>query len=222
MTARRMVGAGLCAFGVMMMGAPAWAQGQGATSAPQGQRPGAQAAGPTAQGLPPADQPLIQGKIEPVWLTFEGGAGVLGYLGGGAALGPAWNVRVAGVISERVAIEGNYLGSINQRADREGSLVYTGVDADVRYNILLANQAPVQPYVAGGIGYAAYIGADGDAGAITFPLSLGVERLLSRHITVGARLNVRPAVLDDLGAEYEKNSPGGDTWSLTAHLGGAF
>jgi hypothetical protein len=219
MTARTMIGAGICAFSVMM-GAPAWAQGGGAGSAPRGG--GGQGTGRTTEGLPPADQPLIPAKIQPIWISFEGGAGVLGYLGGTAALGPAWNVRVAGILSERVAIEGSYLGSLNRRTDSEASLVYTGVDAAVRYNILLADQAPVQPFVAGGLGYAAVLGEYGDATVMTFPLSFGVERLLSPYIKIGARLNVRPAVFDDLGAPHERNPPGADTWSLTVHLGGAF
>lgn len=219
MTARTSIGVGLCAFGVMI-GAPAWAQGSGG-SAP---RTGAaqQRTGAAAEGLPPADQPLIPAKIEPVWISFEGGAGILGYLGGTAALGPAWNVRVAGILSERVAIEGSYLGSLNRRVDRESRLVYTGVDADVRYNILRADQAPVQPFVAAGLGYAAVLGEYGDATVLTFPLSVGVERLLSPYIKIGARLNVRPAVLDDLGTPSERNPPGADTWSLTAHFGGGF
>jgi hypothetical protein len=175
------------------------------------------------QNVPPADEPLIRGRIEPVGVSFEGGAGVLGYLGGTAALGPAWNLRVTADLSDRFAVEGGYLGSFNERTDREGSLMYTGVDADVRYNLLLPEQAPLQPFVTAGIGYAAFIGKYGDAAAMTLPLSIGAERLLSRSIKISGRFNVRPALFDDLGAPYEQRSPpGGDTWSLTAHLGGAF
>jgi hypothetical protein len=157
-----------------------------------------------------------------MWVTVEGGGGVLGYLGGTAALGPAWNLRVAAILSERVSIEGSYLGSLNRRVERETKLVYTGLDADVRYNILLADQAPVQPFVAAGLGYAAVLGEHGDATIMTFPLAVGVERLLTPYIKIGARLNVRPAVFDDLGAPSERNPPGADSWSLTAHFGGGF
>jgi len=78
------------------------------------------------------------------------------------------------------------------------------------------------PFITAGVGYTAYIGRDGDAAALTFPIAIGVERLLLQQVKVGARLNVRPAVFDDLGAPSERRPPGGDTWSLTANLGGAF
>jgi hypothetical protein len=199
----------------------------GVAQADSGGAAGAQRGGATAQvtmsqGVPSADQPLIRGRIKPAAVSFEGGAGILGYLGGAAALGPAWNMRVTANFSEHFAVEGSYLGSLNQRSDGAGSLVYTGVDADARYNILRAEEAPVVPFVTAGVGYAAYIGRHGDAAAMTFPLSVGVERLLSREIKISGRFNVRPALFDDLGTSRQRNPPGGDTWSLTAHLGGAF
>jgi hypothetical protein len=221
MTMRAMVGVGLAAF-VMTQVAPVRAEGGGAAG-DQGEGSAAHATISVGQDVPPADQPLIRGKIQPVGVSFEGGAGVLGYLGGTAGLGPAWNIRVTADLSDRFSAEGSYMGSLNERTDREGSIVYTGVDVDVRYNLLLPDQAPLQPFVTAGVGYAAYIGKHGDAAAMTLPLSIGAERLLSDTIKISGRLNVRPALFDNLGAPYEqRNPPGGDTWSLMAHLGGAF
>ena len=54
------------------------------------------------------------------------------------------------------------------------------------------------------------------------PDAVGVERLLFRQVKIGARFNLRPSVFDDLGVPDEARPPGGDTWSLTANLGGSF
>src|SRR5262245_17447054 len=176
---------------------------------------------PETERAPRADEPLLPSTVQPT-LTLELGAGVLGYIGGTAGLGPAWDLRAIFGLSRRIAIEGNYLGSFNERSGRPGSLVYIGVDATFRYNFLLPEEAPLVPFITAGFGYAAYIGRDGDAAALTFPIAVGVERLLVRQIKIGARFNMRPAAFDDLGAPNERRPPGGDTWCLTANLGGSF
>jgi hypothetical protein len=49
-----------------------------------------------------------------------------------------------------------------------------------------------------------------------------VERLLTEHIKIGARLDVRPALFANLGHGDEPNPPGGSTWALLLNAGGAF
>lgn len=186
--------------------------------AAQAQQPGGERAG-WGSNMPPADQPIITRIPEPRF-TVEGGAGVLGYTGGTASLGPAWNVRVTGTLSPRWAVEANYVGAANEMSregDDDETLVMTSLDAGVRYSLLRAEDAPVVPFVAAGIGYAGWSGDDGDAFAVTIPLTAGAERMLTRNIKVGARVNFKPAFMDDLGGDS-----GGDTWSLVAHLGGGF
>lgn len=102
-----------------------------------------------AGGLPPADQPMLRRIPQPV-LSVEGGGGIVGFVGGTGAPGPGWNLRITGALSDRVAIEGNYLGSINERIDTNDSLVMTAIDAGIRYNLLLADEFVVQPFVVGG------------------------------------------------------------------------
>lgn len=214
MTVRRMVTAGLAAA-AMSAAAPALAQTN---------PPGNPNLPPPIQSPPPADRPLIPPQVKPK-ISVEGGAGVLGYLGGTAAVGPAWNARVTGALSEHFAVEGNYTGSVNRRTDKTGSLVYTAVDADVRYNILRADQAPLQPYIAGGLGYVGFIGPGGDVAALSIPVAIGAERLITEQIKAGARFNLRPAVFDNLSHGWEKpGAPGitGSAWSLLANVGGAF
>lgn len=216
MITRRLVAAGLALAG-MTAAAPALAQTTGPGGNPN-------IAPPAIPSPPPADRPILPPRIQPK-LSFEGGAGVLGYISGTAAVGPAWNARVSGSINERFAVEGNYTGSVNRRSDRTGSLVYTSVDADVRYNILRANQAPLQPYLVGGIGYVGYAGPGGDGAALTIPLAVGAERMLTEQIKAGARFNLRPAFFDNLAHGWEKaDAPatGGSVWSLLANVGGAF
>src|SRR5689334_13852745 len=116
MTMRALVGIGI---GLSM--------GLGAMPARAEQGVAPAAAGATYERIPRADEPLLPAKIQPT-LTLEAGAGVLGYIGGTAALGPAWNVRAIFGLTRRIAIEGNYLGSFNERSGRPGSLVYTGID----------------------------------------------------------------------------------------------
>lgn len=179
---------------------------------------------PAPSGPPPADRPLVPAHIQPT-LSFEGGAGVLGYISGTAAVGPAWNARVTASINERFAVEGNYTGSVNRRSDQSGSLVYTAVDADLRYNLLHADQFPVQPYLAGGIGYVGYAGPGGDGAAVSIPVAVGAERLITEHIKAGARFNLRPAFFDDLSHKDQPANTaatGGSVWSLLANVGGAF
>jgi hypothetical protein len=176
---------------------------------------------PTTQP-PAADQPLIKKPPKPIAYSVEGGAGLLGYLSGTGRLGPAWNVRATAEFTPRLAAEVGYLGSANERADEAGTLMYTTVDAAVRYNILLADQAPVQPYVTAGLGYAGWIGPGGAPAALVIPLSVGVERMLTEHVKIGARLNVRHSFGENLGYGNERGAPGGSTWVLLAGAGGAF
>jgi hypothetical protein len=217
-----MVAAGLAAS-VMTLGAPAAAQSPPGTGPSSPAPPPAQPPGATINipAPPPADRPLIRNIPKPS-LSVEGGAGVLGYLGGAGRLGPAWNVRVTADFTPRFAVEGNYVGSINKRSDETGSLAYTSFDADLRYNILRADEAPVQPFISAGAGYAGWIGPGGTPASLVLPLSVGVERMLTERIKIGARLNLRPALFDDLGHGYERNPPGGDAWVLLVNLGGGF
>jgi hypothetical protein len=217
MTTRRLVAAGLALAG-MTAAAPVLAQ-----TGP-GQNPNAPPP-PAIPAPPPADRPILPERIEPTSLSVEGGAGVLGYISGTAAVGPAWNVRATVGLSDRFAVEGNYTGSANRRADRTGTLVYTAVDADLRYNILRADQAPLQPYLAAGIGYVGYAGPGGDGAAVTTPLGVGAERLITPRIKAGARFNVRPAFFDNLAQKGEPaDAPaiGGSVWNILANVGGAF
>ena len=170
---------------------------------------------------PPADRPLIT-RVPTPRVSVEGGAGVLGYVGGVGRVGPAWNVRVTAHFTPRFALEGNYLGSANRRADNTGTLTYNTLDASFRYNILRADEAPVQPYVSAGLGYAGWFGPGGTPASLVLPFAVGVERMLTERVKVGARFNLRPAFLDDLGHGNEKNAPGGDAWAFTAGAGGAF
>jgi len=217
-----MVAAGLVAAG-MAATVPALAQ-QGRSANPNQPLPPPEGTPRSPAGPPPADRPIIPPHLQPT-LSFEGGAGVLGYISGTAAVGPAWNARVTASINERFAVEGNYTGSVNRRSDQTGSLVYTAVDADLRYNLLRADQFFVQPYLAGGIGYVGYAGPGGDGAAVTLPVALGAERLITQNIKAGARFNLRPAFFDDLSHKGQITSTAatsGSVWSLLANVGGAF
>lgn len=196
--------------GVMALPLPARGQ-----SSPQ---PSINVAVPTP---PPADRPLIK-KVPKPSFTVEGGAGVLGYVSGTGRLGPAWNVRVTADFTPRWALEGNYIGASNRRSDDTGTLTYATLDASARYNILRADQAPLQPYLSAGLGYAGWFGEGGTPASLVIPLSGGVERMLTERIKVGARLTLRPAFFDDLGHGHERNPPGGSTWALIANVGGGF
>jgi len=215
MRTRGIVAVGLVASFVALQ-APAFAQGD--VNAPPGREPSINVALPTP---PPADQPLIRALPQPLFV-IDGGAGVLGYVGGTGRLGPAWSVRVTADFARRFAVEGNYIGSVNRRADNTGSLTYTSLDADIRYNVLRADEAPVQPYISAGLGWAAWLGPGGRPASLVLPVAVGVERMLTQRIKIGARFNFRPAFFDDLGHANEPNPPGGDTWSLVANVGGAF
>jgi hypothetical protein len=80
----------------------------------------------------------------------------------------------------------------------------------------------VQPFVAAGLGWAGFIGSGGTAASLVIPVNVGVERLLTEHIKVGARFALRPTLFADLGHPYERNPPGGSTWALLANVGGYF
>ncbi|WP_437935101.1 hypothetical protein [Sorangium sp. So ce341] len=211
MSTRRFAASAMVAAAMMALAGAA--EAQGAARQEQRDRP--------AGNVPPADQPLIRRIPEPT-IAVEGGFGMLGYLGGTAGVGPTWNVRVTGSMSPRVAVEGNYIGSVNQRATLGRSLVLTSLDAGLRYNVLRADEAIVQPFVVAGVGYAGWAGEGGDAFALTVPVTVGVERLVTRNVKVGARLNFRPAFFDDLTVRGAASQTGGDSWALLAHGGGAF
>ena len=173
-------------------------------------------------GVPPSDRPLIKPVTNPRW-ALEAGAGVLGYTGGTAAVGPAWNVRATAGITARVSVEGNYVGSVNKRPDIDRSIVLTAADAGVRYDLPHGRRALVVPFVVGGVGISSWAGSGGDGFALTVPVSVGADRMLTRSIKIGARAMFRPSFFDNLGvAGSAKSEPGGDTWGLLAHLGGAF
>lgn len=195
------------------LAAPALAQG-----APGGQPPSINV---TVPQPPPADQPLVRNIPKPLF-SVEGGAGLLGYLGGTGRLGPAWNVRVTADFTPRFAAEGTYVGAANRRSDDTGTLTYISFDGALRYNVLRADEAPVQPFLAAGLGYAGWAGPGGAPAALVIPVSAGVERMLTERIKIGARLMVRPSFFESLGHGYEKNPPGGSTWALLAGAGGAF
>jgi hypothetical protein len=188
-----------------------------AQDAPAGQPPSIDVTVP--QPPPAADQPLVQHVPMPTF-SVEGGAGVLGYLNGTGRLGPAWNVRVTAEFSPRFAAEANYLGAANRRSDDTGTLTYTTLDAGVRFNVLLADEAPLQPFVTAGLGYAAWIGPGGAPAGLVIPVSAGVERMLTANVKIGARLTVRPSFFEDLGFGWERNPPGGSTWALLVGAGG--
>ncbi|WP_437765431.1 hypothetical protein WMF27_29995 [Sorangium sp. So ce281] len=211
MSTRRLAAAAMTAAGMMALAGAAEAQGAAGRD---------QQARPTGN-LPPADQPLIRRIPEPT-VAVEGGLGVVGFLGGAAGIGPSWNVRVTGSMSPRVAVEANYTGSVNERALVGKSLVMTSLDAGLRYNILRADEAIVQPFVVAGVGYVGWAGRGGDAFALSVPLTAGVERLVTRNVKLGARFNFRPAFFDDLSLGGATSQTGGDTWALLAHGGGAF
>lgn len=211
MSTRRHAAAGMAVAATMALAGAAGAQDAGRPE--QRDRP--------PRNVPPADQPLIRRIPEPT-IAVEGGFGALGYLGGAAGVGPTWNVRVTGAMTPRVAVEGNYIGSVNQRATMGRSLVMTSLDAGVRYNILRADEAIVQPFVVAGVGYTGWAGEGGDAFALTVPLTAGVERLVTRNVKLGARFSYRPAFFDDLTVRGAATQTGGDSWALLAHGGGAF
>jgi len=174
-----------------------------------------------ARGAKPADAPSpIMPEGTPV-VSFEGGAGMIGYLQGTASVGPAWNVRVTANLSNRFGIEGNYLGGYNARTVGTGHLALTAVDVDCRYNILRGHEGPVQPFLTAGAGWVSYAGLGGDMGALALPIGIGAERPMSKHFKVGARFNYRLTLLDDLGLGDFPGEPGGDTYTLLAHFGGS-
>ena len=216
MSTRAMVAVGLAASATTLV-APAFAQGN-----PNTPPPGQPSFNAPINQPPPADQPLITRPPQPTAFIVDGGAGVLGYLGGTGRVGPAWNVRLTIDFSRRFAAEANYVGAANTRSDKTGTLIYNSLDAGVRYNILRADEAPVQPYVSGGLGWGSWAGPGGTPAALVIPVSAGIERMLTEHIKVGARFNLRPSFFDDLGHGDEKNAPGGSSWNLVANLGGAF
>jgi opacity protein-like surface antigen len=222
MRTRRLAAAGMAAVATMALAAAASAQDR-TPAAQEGQtgQSGQTGPGPAAGiTVPPADQPLIRRLPEPS-ISIEGGLGVLGYVAGAGQVGPGWNVRVTGALSPRLAVEGNYLGAVNQRAAVKRSLVLTSFDAGVRYNLMRADEAVVQPFVVAGVGYAGWAGKGGDAFALAVPITAGVERMVTRNIKLGARFNFRPAFFDDLTLPGG-NRTGGDSWVLSGYGGGAF
>jgi hypothetical protein len=116
------------------------------------------------------------------------------------------------------------MGSVNERSDNGDSLVMTGIDAGIRYNLVLPERFPVLPFVVGGVGYAGFAGRNGDPAMLVVPVVVGAERMLTPNIKVGARFSYRPAFFDDLSTPSTPRgeSPGADTWTLLAQIGGGF
>ncbi|EYF01202.1 hypothetical protein [Chondromyces apiculatus] len=173
----------------------------------------------TQRELPPADEPLIRTVEEPSY-AIEGGGGVLGYLGGAASVGPAWTVRFSLAFSARFAGELGYTGATSATSRPDENLHMAAFDASARFNILRADEAPVQPFVAAGLGYAGFFGDRGDPFTVTVPVAAGAERLLTENVKIAARFNVRPAFFDELGSGSEV--AGADTWQIVGQVGGAF
>jgi hypothetical protein len=195
----------------------------------------AAAQGAPAQNVPPpanipeADQPLVYAEAKPLSverLSIDGGAGILGYLSGAGQIGFSWGARARYTLSPRVVLEANYNGAVNKRPVINTTLLATFVDADVRYNILRADSAPVQPYVVAGVGWGGFAGKGGDMGTLIVPVAVGAERSLTSHIKIGARFTFRPAFFDELTYNIpgvlDTNEPGGDTYELVANVGGSF
>src|SRR5581483_4651180 len=109
--------------------------------------------------------------------------------------------------------------ALNRRKDAAGSLLSTSIDACARYNILRPGEAPLLPYVAAGLGYAALTGPGGAKLTITVPFYVGIERRLNATFLVGARFIVRPALFDVLSIAKSTNGQGldADTWSVVGH-----
>ncbi len=175
------------------------------------------------RGMPPADQPVLRNIPQPTY-SVEGGAGIVGFVGGVGSLGPGWNVRVSGALDDRWSIEGNYLGSSNTRADTRDPIVMTSLDAGIRYNLTDGTRLPLRPFVAGGVGYAGFAGNYGDAFTLVVPVAVGADRMLTESIRVGGRFSYRPAFFDNMGTPTTPagNEPGADTWTLLAQIGGGF
>ena len=215
MMTRAMVAA---ALGAVVLAATASANAQQRVNRPANPRGNADEAADAAT-------PLLPRKPKPAF-AIEGGLGAAGFLAGAAEVGPAWNVRLTANMTNRWALEGNYLGSINNRTDDplDRTLMMTAFDAGVRYNILRGDQAPLQPFAVAALGYAGYFGEKGDLFTLTIPLTVGAERLLTRNTKIGARFSFRPALFDHLGVRdvAPDEEAGGDTWSLLGHFGGAF
>jgi len=197
----------------------------GTARAQQGTPPqqGAPAAG--APAVPHADQPLVPEDVEPMF-GFEGGAGILGFFDGAASIGPAWEARLRAHFTPTWALEATYLGSVNDREDNDSTMVTTQIDASARYNAFRAFNLPLQPFVTAGLGYAGFSGDDGDMATLLVPLGLGVDRALTPNIRVGARFDFRLVFGEDLDTPRDRvmdeDGPGGDNWSVVAHLGGQF
>lgn len=186
---------------------------------------GAPEQGAPAAGAPRADQPLLPPDVDPVF-GFEAGGGILGYFDGTASVGPLWQVRARAHFTPSWSAEVTYVGSVNDRQDNDSTMVTTQIDGSVRYDMLRSYNLPVQPFATAGLGYAGFSGDDGDMAAFVVPLGVGADRALTRNIRVGARFNFRPVFADNLATPRDRiegeDGPGGDNWSIAAHLGGQF
>ena len=161
-------------------------------------------------------------------ITFEAGGGVVGYLDGETNAGPAWTARIRANLTPEVGIETGYLGSIHDRNETDDFdwMVTTQVDGSLRVSPFGSYNLPMNPYAAAGVGYAGFSGNDGDMMALVVPLAVGADSQLTRNISAGARLSIRPVFLEDLSTsrdrEMGREGAGGDHWTATAHLGGSF
>lgn len=161
-------------------------------------------------------------------ITFEAGGGVVGYLDGETNAGPAWTARVRANLTPEVGIETGYLGSLHDRDESNDFdwMVTTQVDGSLRFSPFASITMPAHPYAAAGVGYAGFSGDDGDMTALVVPLSVGADSQITSNISAGARVSIRPVFLEDLSTsrdrELGREGPGGDHWSVTAHIGGSF
>ena len=140
-------------------------------------------------------------------LVLDAGFGFRGYLDGDVAnLGPTWTVRLAYAVSPWVLLELNYIGAANERAEDARILVTTQVTGDVRANLLASDAAVVQPFLMGGVGYAAWSGAWGDGTALVLPVGGGIERAITPTVKAGVRTLLVPAFFDDLATRARRSS----------------
>jgi hypothetical protein len=215
----------------------------------------AAASAPTGEAEPapapaPVDEPVIMPvttTLPPVPVSPRGppsglgveatvGAGAIGFIDEGArraaGTGATWDARLMFGSRLPIAVEGAYVGSV-QNIDALGLstdslLVSNGVEGTLRLNL---TRARVQPYLFGGVGWAHYqlsntatntssvLGKD-DVG--TVPLGGGVTARLGRGFIVDARGTYRATFDDDLLRAQVVTNNTMQSWSGAARIGFEF